>query len=197
MLIVNLGSTDPFALVSKWHIYLKGWYMCAPCFIVKPFVIALCIGVGCVPWHVWRSEHSFVESVIPVHLHVGSKDGPAPVARLAQQVSLPADPHHLPSALVFENGSLIEIELIWLDWLTSKPWGASCSGFLSAGITSMCHCTHSLHFTEFCSQTSKGCFFFLDWIYWKGLESNIANTLHIHLWGLTPLYFSIHISDFI
>lgn len=40
-------------------------------------------------------------------------------------------------------------------------------------------------------------FFFLDWTYWQGLESNIANTLHIHLWGLTPLYFSIHISDFI
>lgn len=82
--------------------------------------------------------------------------------------------------------------------LTSKLWGASCSGFLSAGITSMWHCAHSLHFTEFCSQTSKGWFFFfLDWTYWQGLESNIANTLHIHLWGLTPLYFSIHISDFI
>lgn len=140
------------------------------------------------PWHVWRSEHSFVESVIPFRLHVGSKDW-APVARLAQQVSLPADPHHLPSTLVFEKGSLVEIELIWLDWLTSKLWGASWSGFLSA---------HALHFTEFCSQTSKGWFFFfLDWAYWQGLESNIANTLHIHLWGLTPLYFSIHISNFI
>lgn len=148
------------------------------------------------PWHVWRSEHSFVESVIPFRLHVGSKDW-APVARLAQQVSLPADPHHLPSTLVFEKGSLIEIELIWLDWQASSgepPALASSVLELQACGTVLTPC---ILLNSVLRHQRVDFFFFLDWTYWQGLESNIANTLHIHLWGLTPLYFSIHISDFI
>lgn len=148
------------------------------------------------PWHVWRSEHSFVEPVIPFRLHVGSKDW-APVARLAQQVSLPADPHHLPSTLVFEKGSLIGIELIWLDWLTTSSgslllWLLQCWNYKHVPLCSL------LAFYWILFPDIKGLiFFFLDWTYWQGLESNIANTLRIHRWGLTPLYFSIHISDFI
>lgn len=100
------------------------------------WIISVCARVGTMVC-VWRLDGYFLESVLSFHLYVHSRDW-TQVARLAQQVHVPADPAHWPICSIFQN------------WLVFWFWNAQ---------------SHFINCWNFCPILNTKIHFFVLWVH--------------------------------